>query len=613
MKKEKQKKNKGMVGRFFSYYKPYKKEFFLDLLCSFVIAVSNMFYPMVARRVMNEFVPDRNLQMIILWLAALALIYIVKSVLTYVVTYFGHVLGVKIQGDMRRELFRHVETLSFSYFDGHKTGSVMSRIVNDLFEVSELAHHAPEELFNSCLSIVGALILVYTQINPYLALIILLYVPLMVFFASKARHGLTRASTKARKKISVLNAELESSVSGVRVTKAFDAEKAEAKKFDAANDKFKTASADRYKAMGVFHSGMSAFNDFLYLLALVAGSLFCYFGKITFADLTAYILFVNMLIAPLRTLVTMFEQIDEGATGFRRFCELMDTPSEYEPARPVRADLSGDIVFENVSFSYKTSAHADGDNKENDEIVESGGNESGGNESAPSSGDDVLKGVSFTVKKGSTAAFVGPSGGGKTTICHLLPRFYMRDGGKITIGGTDINDVSAHDLRKKIAVVAQDVFLFAGTVRDNIAYGAENATDEAIIEAAKRANVHDFVMSLPHGYDTEVGERGVKLSGGQKQRVSIARAFLKNPSILVLDEATSALDNVTEMQIQSALSQLSEGRTTLVVAHRLSTVKNADEIFVVEDGKITECGTHESLTAADGLYAKLYRYQFRGR
>ncbi|MGN1053373.1 MAG: ABC transporter ATP-binding protein [Candidatus Scatosoma sp.] len=606
MKKEKQKKKRGMVGRFLSYYKPYKKEFCLDLFCSFVIAVSNMFYPMVARRVMNEFVPDRNLQLIIVWSVVLALIYIVKSLLTYVVTYFGHVLGVKIQGDMRRELFRHVETLSFSYFDGHKTGGVMSRIVNDLFEVSELAHHAPEDVFNSVLSIAGALIMVYSQLNPYLALIILLYVPFMVFFASKARHRMTRASTKARKKIAVLNAELESSVAGVRVTKAYDAESAEEKKFDAANDKFKSASVGRYKAMGIFQSGMSAFNDFLYLLALVSGSLFCYFGKITFADLTAYILYINMLIAPLRTLVSMFEQIDEGATGFRRFCELMDTPSEYQPACPVPAELDGDIVFENVTFSYKTSAHRDSDNDDDSAPASAAG---GAEEAA--GGEDVLKGVSFTVKKGGTAAFVGPSGGGKTTICHLLPRFYVRDGGKITIGGVDINDVSAHDLRRKIAVVAQDVFLFAGTIRDNIAYGAENATDEQIVEAAKRANVHEFVMSLPHGYDTEVGERGVKLSGGQKQRVSIARAFLKNPPILVLDEATSALDNVTEMQIQSALAALSEGRTTFVVAHRLSTVKHADEIFVVENGKITERGTHETLTAADGLYAKLYRYQFR--
>ena len=338
-----------------------------------------------------------------------------------------------------------------------------------------------------------------------------------------------------------------------------------------------------YKAMGVFQCGMSAFNDFLYLFALVFGSLFCYFGIITAADLTAYILYINMLLSPLRTLIAMFEQIDEGATGFRRFCDLMDTPSEYEPEHPVKADLNGDVCYENVSFSYKTKEETDEDEEKTTDAEEA---ELG-------AGEAVLKGVSFTAKKGQTIAFVGPSGGGKTTICHLLPRFYMRDGGKITIGGTDINDVSAHDLRK------------------NIAYGTENATEEEIISAAKRANVHDFVVSLPHGYDTEAGERGVKLSGGQKQRVSIARAFLKNPPILVLDEATSALDNATEMQIQSALNELSKGRTTFVVAHRLSTVKNADEILVVESGNITERGTHETLAAGNGLYAKLYRYQFR--
>lgn len=607
---EKQKKKKGLVKRFFSYYKPYKKGFIFDLFCSFVIAACNMFYPMVAREVMNNFVPNKNLQLIIVWAAVLALIYILKSALTFIVTYFGHVLGVKIQGDMRRELFRHVETLSFAYFDSHRTGSVMSRIVNDLFEVSELAHHAPEDIFNSFLSIVGAILMVYT-LSPYLALTILIYVPFMVFFADKARHNMSKASAKARKKIAVLNSELESSVSGVRVTKAYNAEEKEGKKFDKVNGEFKRARAEMYRAMGIFQSGMSAFNDFLYLLALVSGSLFCYFGKISLADLTAYILYINMLLAPLRTLIAMFEQIDEGATGFRRFCDLMDTPSEYEPAHPVKADLRGNIVYENVSFSYKTKEEPDTDEERTDDTNETN-NPDGTDDTAESGAREaVLKGVSFTAEAGKTIAFVGPSGGGKTTICHLLPRFYLRDGGKITIGGTDINDVSAHDLRKNIAVVAQDVFLFSGTIRENIAYGTENATEAEIVAAAKRAGVHDFVESLPRGYDTEVGERGVKLSGGQKQRVSIARAFLKNPPILVLDEATSALDNATEMQIQAALSELSKGRTTFVVAHRLSTVKNADEILVVENGKITERGTHDTLAAGEGLYAKLYRYQFR--
>ncbi len=571
------------VGRFFKYYKPHKKMFALDLICSFAISVCNMFYPMIARNIMNDYVPNGNLRLLIVWAIVLAGIYAVKSILTFVVGYWGHVLGVRIQGDMRRDLFRHVETLSFSFFDENKTGNIMSRIVNDLFEVSELAHHAPEDLFNSFISIVGALVML-SFINPWLSLIVLCYVPLMIFFAAKARARMNRAFDESRKKVAVLNAEIESSVSGVRVTKAYNAERAEWEKFDKVNGEFKQARSESYRAMGGFQAGMSAFNDFLYLLALVSGGLFFYFGKITAPDFTAYILYVTMLLTPIRTLVNLFEQIQDGLTGFKRFCSLMDTPSEYEPVAPVETDLVGDIVFDGVTFGYK-----------NENAVDT----------------EVLKGISFTVKKGRTVALVGASGGGKTTICHLLPRFYVRDGGKITIGGVDINDVSSAALRKNIAVVAQDVFLFSGSIRDNIMYGSPDKSEAEMLVAAKRANIHDFVLTLPDGYDTEVGERGVKLSGGQKQRIAIARAFLKDPSILILDEATSALDNMTEMQIQSALSELSVGRTTLVVAHRLSTVKNADEILVVTDGKVTERGTHEQLVSSDGLYAKLYRYQFK--
>ena len=373
-------------------------------------------------------------------------------------------------------------------------------------------------------------------------------------------------------------------VSGVRVTKAYNAEAKEREKFDEVNGQFQKARSESYRAMGGFQAGMSGFNDFLYLLALVSGGLLFYFGQITAPDFTAFILYVTMLLTPIRTLVSLFEQIQDGLTGFKRFCELMDAPSEYEPENPVQADLDGDVVFDNVRFGYKS--------REQD-------------------GTEVLKGVSFTVKKGKTVALVGASGGGKTTICHLLPRFYLRDSGKISIGGVDINDVSSVSLREKIAVVQQDVFLFSGSVRDNITYGSPEKSEEEMIIAAKRANIHDFVSALPNGYDTEVGERGVMLSGGQKQRISIARAFLKNPSVLVLDEATSALDNMTEMQVQSSLALLSAGRTTLVVAHRLSTVKNADEILVVTNGEITERGSHEELVAQGGLYAELYRYQFK--
>lgn len=571
------------IKRFFSFYKPHKKLFIIDLICSFTISVCSMFYPMIARSMINDYIPNQNLRFLLIWGGVLAAIYALKCILNYVVGYWGHVLGVRIQGDMRRALFRHIETLPFSYFDENKTGNVMSRIVNDLFEVSELAHHAPEDLFNSFISIIGAVIML-SFINVWLTLIVVCYVPFMVLFAARARRKMKRAFAESRQKIAVLNAEIESSISGVRITKAYNAEEEEKKKFDDVNGKFKVARSESYKAMGGFHAGMAAFNDYLYLIALFAGGLLFYYSKITVADFTAFILFVNMLLNPIRTLIALFEQIQDGMTGFSRFCELMDTSPEYEPENPVESDLNGDIRFENVRFGYKSKDRED---------------------------EEVLKGVSFTVEKGKTVALVGSSGGGKTTICNLLPRFYLCDSGKITIDGTDINDVSTRTLRSNIAVVAQDVFLFSGSVRDNITYGSPDKSEAEMILAAKRANIHDYVMSLPNGYDTEVGERGVKLSGGQKQRISIARAFLKNPPILILDEATSALDNMTEMQVQQALSELSMGRTTLIVAHRLSTVKNADEIIVVTDGEITERGSHKDLVSLGGIYAELYRYQFK--
>lgn len=574
-----------MLKKFFSYFKPHKKLFVLDLICSFLIALCNLFYPFITRVIINDFVPNKLLTLILVWGGVLLAVYAVKAILNYIVGYYGHVLGVRIQADMRRQLFRHIQTLPFSYFDENKTGTIMSRIVNDLFEVSELCHHGPEDTLMSVISIIGAVIML-AIINLWLALIVLVFVPFMVLFAVKMRKKMLDAFEKSREKIAEVNASIESSVSGIRVSKSYTATKKENEKFDKSNKEFKIARSGAYKNMGVFHSGMTLFNDLMYLIAIIGGGVMFYFQIVDIGDYAAFILYISMLLTPIRTLIVLFEQITDGTAGFKRFQAILQISPEIEPENPVEVEkLTGDITFHNVDFAYK-----DKELREN----------------------HVLENLSFTIAEGKTVALVGSSGGGKTTICHLIPRFYELDGGKITIGGIDICQVKRETLRKSIGTVAQDVFLYGGTIKENIAYGNLDATDEEIENAAKLANIHEFVLSLPDGYNSEVGERGVKLSGGQKQRISIARAFLKNPPILILDEATSALDNVTEMQIQASLDKLSKGRTTLVVAHRLSTVKNADEIIVISEGKIKERGTHEQLLQAGGEYAQLYLKSFQG-
>ena len=574
-----------MLKKFFSYFKPHKKLFVLDLICSFLIALCNLFYPFITRVIINDFVPNKLLTLILVWGGVLLAVYAVKAILNYIVGYYGHVLGVRIQADMRRQLFRHIQTLPFSYFDENKTGTIMSRIVNDLFEVSELCHHGPEDTLMSVISIIGAVIML-AIINLWLALIVLVFVPFMVLFAVKMRKKMLDAFEKSREKIAEVNASIESSVSGIRVSKSYTATKKENEKFDKSNKEFKIARSGAYKNMGLFHSGMTLFNDLMYLIAIIGGGVMFYFQIVDIGDYAAFILYISMLLTPIRTLIVLFEQITDGTAGFKRFQAILQISPEIEPENPVEVEkLTGDITFHNVDFAYK-----DKELREN----------------------HVLENLSFTIAEGKTVALVGSSGGGKTTICHLIPRFYELDGGKITIGGIDICQVKRETLRKSIGTVAQDVFLYGGTIKENIAYGNLDATDEEIENAAKLANIHEFVLSLPDGYNSEVGERGVKLSGGQKQRISIARAFLKNPPILILDEATSALDNVTEMQIQASLDKLSKGRTTLVVAHRLSTVKNADEIIVISEGKIKERGTHEQLLQAGGEYAQLYLKSFQG-
>ncbi len=571
----------GTIKKFAGYYKPHLKLFIIDLICAFGVAICNLVYPKVA----GKMIETANLNYVLLFSAILLGIFTFKAFLLYVVTYWGHVVGVRIQGDMRDELFRHLQKLPFSYYDETKTGSIMSRLINDLFEVSELAHHGPEDLFLSVITIIGTLIMV-GFINPWLAVIFIIIIPIIIVIAVKLRLSLMEAFKRSREKTSEINAAVESAVSGIRVSKAYNAEAHENQKFANANEELKKARSWQYKSMSNFMVVMNYAMDILYLCAFLAGGIFYANSLISAANLTSYVLYVAMLIAPIRTFTAIFEQIQEGMTGFERFLEVMEVMPEEEPLNPVKVGkLKGNIEFDNVSFRYK---------KETD--------------------DDkhlILNGLSLKIDAGKTVALVGPSGGGKTTLCNLIPRFYDIDEGKITIDDINIRDMRIYDLRKNIGIVAQDVFIFGGTVKENIAYGDFDATDEQIIAAAKLANIHDFITSLDKGYDTYVGERGVKLSGGQKQRISIARAFLKNPPILILDEATSALDNVTEMQIQTALEKLSEGRTTLVVAHRLSTVKNADEIIVLSSDGIAERGTHAELMAKNGVYATLYNYQFR--
>lgn len=571
----------GTIKKFARYYKPHLKLFIIDLICAFGVAVCNLVYPKVA----GKMIETANLNYVLLFSAILLGIFTLKAFLLYVVTYWGHVVGVRIQGDMRDELFRHLQKLPFSYYDETKTGSIMSRLINDLFEVSELAHHGPEDLFLSVITIIGTLIMV-GLINPWLAVIFIIIIPIIIVIAVKLRLSLMEAFKRSREKTSEINAAVESAVSGIRVSKAYNAEAHENQKFANANEELKKARSWQYKSMSNFMVVMNYAMDILYLCAFLAGGIFYANSLISASELTTYVLYVAMLIAPIRTFTAIFEQIQEGMTGFERFLEVMEVMPEEEPVNPVKVGkLKGNIEFDNVSFRYK---------KETDDEQHL-----------------ILNGLSLKIDAGKTVALVGPSGGGKTTLCNLIPRFYDIDEGKITIDDINIRDMRIYDLRKNIGIVAQDVFIFGGTVKENIAYGDFDATDEQIIAAAKLANIHDFITTLDKGYDTYVGERGVKLSGGQKQRISIARAFLKNPPILILDEATSALDNVTEMQIQTALEKLSEGRTTLVVAHRLSTVKNADEIIVLSSDGIAERGTHAELMAKNGVYATLYNYQFR--
>lgn len=569
-----------MLKEFIKYYKPYKLLFISDMLASLLISLSAMVYPIITRNMLNDFIPNSKYNLIIKFGIILLVIYIIRALLKYFVQFYGHVMGVRIQSDMRKELFGKIQRLPYSYFDNHETGAIMSNLTNDIFEISELAHHGPENVIMCTLMIILSFIYLAT-INLNLTLIIFASVPFLFFISMKLRKKMREASRKSKIAMSGINAGISSSISGIRVTKAFNNSELEMKKFDGYNKDFIEARKLHFKSFATFNSSTSFITDFFNVICLISGGIFLYKGLITFGDYSTFIVSINLFITPVTTLVQFSEQLEEGIAGFEKFEKVMSEKEEIDlPSAKDYKDLNGDIEFKNVCFKYDSN--------------------------------EVLDDISFKVKKGQTVALVGESGGGKTTICHLLPRFYSIDSGSIEIDNKNISDITMNCLRRNIGIVQQDVFLFSGTFKENIAYGNLKASMEEIIEASKKANIYDYIMSLPHGFDTQIGERGVRLSGGQKQRLSIARVFLKNPPILLLDEATSALDNTTEFMIQEALDTLKEGRTTIVVAHRLSTIKNADNILVIEHGKVKESGNHEELmNIENGTYKELYMSQFR--
>ena len=571
-----------MLKRFISYYKPHKKLFYIDMFFAFLISIFDLIFPLFTRTMINDIIPEGKMRLLITWTLIMSILFVLRYISTYIVAYYGHVLGVKIEHDMRKDLFSHLQTLPFSYYDNTKTGHIMSRMINDLRDITELAHHGPEDLFISAVMLIGSFIVLMT-IEWRLTLILFAFIPVMVYFAISKRKRMEESFRKVRVKIADVNSQLENSISGIRVSKSFTNEDFEIEKFNYGNMEFANARKGSYKVMAEFVSGVGILSNFLNLLVISLGGYFVYKKIIDFGDLFAYTLYVNFFMQPIRRLTEFTQQLQDGMTGFERFVEVMDIESDIvdSPDAIDITNMEGKIVFNNVSFSYNNGE------------------------------DVVLSNLNLSIEPGKTVALVGPSGAGKTTLCHLVPRFYEIKEGSIEIDGVDIRDIKLKSLRKNIGLVQQEVFLFTGTIKDNILYGNPSASDEAIIDSAKKASIHEFITTLPDGYNTYIGEKGVRLSGGQKQRISIARLFLKNPSVLILDEATSALDNETEIMIQKSLNELARGRTTLVIAHRLSTIKNADEILVLTSKGIIESGSHDELIESNGLYNKLYNSQFK--
>ena len=571
-----------MFKRFVHYYRNHKLILTLDMIAAFLIAVTGIGYPIITRVMLNTWIPNGELKYIIIGGSSLVGIYLIRMGLRYFVQYYGHVMGVRMQMEMRTDLFNKLQKLPYSYFDNHETGVIMSTMTNDLFDISELAHHGPENIFIASFTAIGAF--TYLMIIDWLlGLILLAVVPILFLLTWHFRKKFRASMRRSKKAIASINARLESSISGIRVTKAFTNDEIEKKKFEEANADYTEARTQVYSAMGKYFAVSQFVTDFFNVVILVVGGIFLYknIGGFNFGDYSAFIVSVGLFISPINQLIMFMEQFESASAGFARFIALLDEPEETIYNGPKEClSVEGDLIFDHVFFHYDES-------------------------------NEVLDDISFHLEKGKTLALVGPSGGGKTTICHLIPRFYFIEKGHIYIDNVDIGEYTLNSLREKIGIVQQDVFLFGGSIKANILYGRPTASEEEIIEAAKRANILDFINSLPNGWDTEIGERGVRLSGGQKQRLSIARLFLKNPPILILDEATSALDNTTEMLIQKSLQELAKGRTCLIVAHRLSTIKNADEIAVISKGKIIEMGNHETLMKQNGVYADLYRLQFK--
>lgn len=571
--------------KFIRYYQPYRGMFYFDMFCALIVSAVDVAFPQILNFLTKGLFAQeahtilKNLP----WIAAgLLVMELIRLGCQYYITSWGHVMGARMESDMRQDLFDHLQRLSFSYYDRNNTGEMMSKLVSDLFDISELAHHGPENILISLLKIVGSFALMII-INVPMTLILLGVTLIMIVFSIHQNRKMRAVFMDNRKKIAGVNSRVQDSLAGIRVVKSFGNEELEQAKFNESNLKFLDSKESSYRVMGSFRAGTSFFEGLLFLTVLVSGGLFIAQGSLHVADLAVYALYINIIINPIDILIEFTEQFQKGYSGFKRFIEVVETEPEIidRLGAAELKDVKGDIRYQNVSFSYDSA-------------------------------NDVLENINISIEAGKTVALVGPSGGGKTTLCSLLPRFYDVTAGSVTIDGTDVRDIKLKSLRSAIGIVQQDVYMFAGSIKENIAYGKPDATEEEIIAAAKSANIHDFIAGLDDGYDTYVGERGTRLSGGQKQRLAIARVFLKNPKILILDEATSALDNESERHIQNSLEELSKDRTTIVIAHRLSTISNADEIIVIGDEGIEERGTHQELIEKNGIYAKYYNMQFEG-